>query len=82
MTQATIERPVAPPIGETRLFINNEWIDPLDGAFFETLNPATGEAIARVAQGGAADVDRAVKAARRALESPPYTCIPHFLHRV
>src|SRR5262245_14886115 len=73
MAPATVERPVTPPIGETRLFINNEWIDPLDGAFFETLNPATGEAIASVAQGGAADIDRAVKAARRALESPPYS---------
>jgi aldehyde dehydrogenase (NAD+) len=70
---ATIECSAAPAIGQTRLFMNNEWVDPLDGTCFNTLNPATGEVIASVAQGGAADIDRAVKAARRALESPPYS---------
>ena len=76
MTQpalATIERSAVPAIGQTRLFINNEWVDPLDGTCFNTLNPATGEVIASVAQGGAADIDRAVQAARRALETPPYS---------
>jgi len=70
---ATIERAAVPAIRQTRLFINNEWVDPLDGTCFDTLNPATGEVIASVAQGSAADIDRAVKAARRALESPPYS---------
>ena len=72
-TLATIERSAVPAIGQTRLFINNEWVDPLDGTCFDTLNPATGEVIASVAQGGATDIDRAVKAARHALESPPYS---------
>ena len=45
---------------------------PVDGSYIDTLNPATGAVIASVAQGGSADVDWAVKAARRALESPPY----------
>ena len=71
-TLATTERFAVPTIGQTRLFINNEWVDPLDGTGFDTLNPATGEVIASVAQGDAADIDRAVKAARRALESSPY----------
>src|SRR5262245_25072066 len=72
-TLATINRSVLPAITQTRLFINNAWVDPLEGTCFDTLNPATGEVIASVAQGGAADIDRAVKAARRALEAPPYS---------
>jgi acyl-CoA reductase-like NAD-dependent aldehyde dehydrogenase len=72
-TTVTPERPAAPSIGATRLFIDNTWVDPVDGSCFDTLNPATGEVIASVAQGGSADVDRAVKAARHALESPPYS---------
>ncbi|HSK17680.1 MAG TPA: aldehyde dehydrogenase family protein [Longimicrobiales bacterium] len=54
---------------EDRLFINGEWSDAAEGGSFETLNPATGEAIARVAEGGAADVDRAVSAARAAFRA-------------
>jgi aldehyde dehydrogenase (NAD+) len=69
--QATLKRPAAPAIRETRLFINNEWVDSTGGTF-ETYNPATGEVLAKVAQGSAADVDRAVKAARTALESGPW----------
>jgi aldehyde dehydrogenase (NAD+) len=72
-TIVTPERSSLPSIGDTRLFIDNTWVDPVDGSCFETLNPATGEVLASVAQGGPADVDRAVKAARRALESPPYS---------
>ncbi len=53
----------------TKLFIDNEWVDPVDGGAFETLNPATGEVLAKVAAASPADVDKAVKAARRALES-------------
>ncbi len=64
---------VAPPkIKLTKLFIDNEWVDSASRKTFETLNPATGETIASVAEGGAEDVDRAVKAARRALESGPW----------
>src|SRR5262245_59363994 len=72
-TLSTTERLAVPTIRQTRLFINNEWVDPHDGTCFDTLNPATGEVIASVAQGGAADIDRAVKAARHALEAPPYS---------
>jgi aldehyde dehydrogenase (NAD+) len=45
-------------------FINGEWREPVEGVFFDTTNPATGEKIAIVAQGSAADVDAAVQAAR------------------
>jgi aldehyde dehydrogenase (NAD+) len=48
-------------------FINGEWRQPVEGAFFDTINPATGEKIAEVAQGSAADIDAAVQAARGAL---------------
>jgi len=49
------------------LFIGGEWQAAFSGASFETVDPATGKVLARVAHGGAADVDRAVQAARQAL---------------
>jgi aldehyde dehydrogenase (NAD+) len=48
-------------------FIAGEWRAPLEGKYFETSDPATGEKLADVAQGSVADVDAAVKAARAAL---------------
>src|ERR1700689_1008611 len=48
-------------------FIGGEWLEPADGGFFDSTDPATGEKIATVAQGSAADVDAAVQAARNAL---------------
>ncbi|MEX1184242.1 MAG: aldehyde dehydrogenase family protein [Gemmatimonadota bacterium] len=53
--------------GEDRLFIDGAWTDAADGARFETLHPATGEVLTNVAEAGAADIDRAVAAARTAL---------------
>jgi aldehyde dehydrogenase (NAD+) len=53
---------------EDRLWIGGEWRDARDGGRFETSFPATGEALAEVAAGGAADIDDAVSAARRAFE--------------
>jgi aldehyde dehydrogenase (NAD+) len=51
------------------LFIDGQWRDARSGKTFETINPATEEKIADVAEGDAADVDDAVKAARRAFEN-------------
>ena len=51
----------------TRLWIGNEWVDAESGGSFATVNPATDEVIAEVAEARAEDVDRAVKAARAAL---------------
>ena len=48
-------------------FINGKWHAPLDNQYFDTADPSTGEPLASVAQGSAADVDAAVKAARAAL---------------
>ena len=50
----------------TRLWIGNEWADAESGRTFATVNPATEEVIAEVAEGGAPDIDRAVTAARAA----------------
>ncbi len=49
-------------------FIGAAWKAPIDGKYFETNDPSTGERIAEVAQGTSADVDAAVKAARAALK--------------
>ena len=50
----------------TRLWIGSEWADAEDGGRFATVNPATDEVIAEVAEGRAADIDRAVRSARAA----------------
>src|SRR5258708_31936057 len=52
--------------------IGGDWIDSASGKTFETYNPATGELLARVAEGDRADIDRAVKAARKAFERGPW----------
>src|SRR5438309_103809 len=54
---------------ELKNFIDGRWVAASTGETFENIDPATGELIANVAKSGAADVDRAVEAARRALES-------------
>ncbi len=56
-------------IRQTKILINNQWVDSVSGKTFETINPATGEVIARVAEADAADVDLAVKAARKAFHN-------------
>jgi aldehyde dehydrogenase (NAD+) len=50
-------------------FIGGGWKAPADGKYFESVDPSNGEKIAEIAQGSAADVDAAVKAARGALKS-------------
>ncbi len=70
---------VMSPVGETqstaqatRLLIDNQWVPSESGRTFGTFNPATGEEIAQVAEADAADVDKAVKAARYAFERGPW----------
>ena len=48
------------------LFIGGEFVAPAEGRYFETLNPATEQSLSSVALASEADVDRAVKAARKA----------------
>ncbi len=51
------------------LYINGEWTTPTPKKYFDSINPATGMQLAQVAQGSAADVDRAVASARRAFDT-------------
>jgi acyl-CoA reductase-like NAD-dependent aldehyde dehydrogenase len=51
------------------LFIGGEFVDPLDGEPFKTVNPASEEVLAEVSAAGIADVDRAVTAARHAFDT-------------
>ena len=57
---------IAPHYG---LFIDGEFVDPIDGASFKTINPATEEVLADISEGGSADIDRAVRAARTAYKT-------------
>jgi len=66
---ATMQKPAKAVIRQTKLLINNEWVDPVEGGSFDTLNPATGEVIAQVAAAGPKDVDMAVRCARKAVEN-------------
>jgi aldehyde dehydrogenase (NAD+) len=52
-----------------KFFIGGEWVDPSTSATLDVLNPATEEPIIAIALGAQEDVDRAVKAARKAFES-------------
>jgi acyl-CoA reductase-like NAD-dependent aldehyde dehydrogenase len=55
---------------EFGLFIGGEAAEPASGELRELVEPATGEPLARVAMAGEEDVDRAVEAARAALDGP------------
>ncbi|KAH7855122.1 hypothetical protein Vadar_021458 [Vaccinium darrowii] len=65
-----------PEIKFTQLFINGEFVDSTSGKTFESIDPRTGEAIARVAEGEKEDVDVAVKAAREAFDHGPWPRLP------
>ena len=70
----TLDRNVEQFIGAPRqLFVNGQWADAASGKTFATPNPATGETLANIAEGDAEDIDRAVRAARRAFEDGPWS---------
>src|SRR5450432_158232 len=56
----------------TKLLINNRWIPSESGKTFATVNPSTGEEICQIAEADAADVEKAVRAARAAFERGPW----------
>ncbi|HEX4146267.1 MAG TPA: aldehyde dehydrogenase family protein [Pirellulales bacterium] len=71
---ATITKPSRQPqIRQTECFIGGNWVPAASGKTFETVNPATEEVIAQVAEGDAADVDAAATAARDAFENGPWS---------
>jgi aldehyde dehydrogenase (NAD+) len=59
-------------VSATKLLINNRWIASESGKTFATINPSTGEEIRQIAEADAADVEKAVKAARAAFEHGPW----------
>src|SRR5580765_5871808 len=61
-----------PKIQQTQCFIGGQWVPAASGKTFETVNPATEEVIAQVAEGDAEDIDRAVAAAREAFDHGPW----------
>ncbi len=63
----------APAVRQTKMLINGKWSDSRSGKTFPTINPVTEEVIAQVAEGDPADVDAAVKAARAAFDSGPWS---------
>ncbi|MDX1970345.1 MAG: aldehyde dehydrogenase family protein [Planctomycetaceae bacterium] len=82
MAAATAKKPsanaasatvAAPSVRQTQLLIDGKWVNARSGKTFPTYNPATEEKIADVAEADAADVDLAVKAARKAFDSGPWS---------
>uniref|UniRef100_A0A0D9YXS4 Aldehyde dehydrogenase domain-containing protein n=1 Tax=Oryza glumipatula TaxID=40148 RepID=A0A0D9YXS4_9ORYZ len=73
-TAAATEEPIQPPVDVkyTKLLINGNFVDAASGKTFATVDPRTGDVIARVAEGDAEDVNRAVAAARRAFDEGPW----------
>jgi phenylacetaldehyde dehydrogenase len=55
-----------------RLLIDGKWVPAVSGKAFDTYDPGTGRVIARVAEGDAADIDKAVTAARKAFDGGPW----------
>lgn len=73
MATATAAKPrktKAPKVPNQQMLLGGKWVDAVSGKTFATVNPATGETICQVAEGDKADIDLAVKAARKALEGP------------
>jgi aldehyde dehydrogenase (NAD+) len=63
----------APKIRQTNLLINGKWVESRGGKRFKTINPVNETVIAEVAEGDSSDVDAAVKAARAAFETGPWS---------
>ena len=60
-------------VAKTRqMLINGKWVDAASGKTFPTFNPATGDVLAKVAEGDKEDINRAVTAARAAFETGPW----------
>jgi phenylacetaldehyde dehydrogenase len=51
-----------------KMLINGKWVNSISGKTFPTYNPATGEILAQIAEGDSADIEQAVKAARKAFD--------------
>ncbi|WAA08799.1 aldehyde dehydrogenase family protein [Fervidibacillus albus] len=56
-----------------KLYINGEFVESVSGKTFDSFNPATGEVLAKVYEAGPEDIDKAVKAARKAFDEGPWS---------
>jgi acyl-CoA reductase-like NAD-dependent aldehyde dehydrogenase len=70
-----------------RMLIGGQWVAAQSGKTFESIDPATEQVLAQIAEGDAADIDAAVKAARRAFEHPSWSAITPaqrgaYLHKI
>ena len=77
MAQATTLAMVDPKVaefvsGSRRMLIDGAWVEAASGKTFPVYDPATEEVIAHVAEGDTEDVERAVRAARRAFDAGPW----------
>jgi acyl-CoA reductase-like NAD-dependent aldehyde dehydrogenase len=68
--EQSVEQFVNAPL--RRMLIDGKWVEAVSGKTFETVDPATGRVLARVAEGDTEDVDRAARAARRAFDAGPW----------
>jgi phenylacetaldehyde dehydrogenase len=59
--------------GDHHMLIGGDWVHAASGKTFDTPNPATGEVLATVPAGNSEDIDRAVKTARAAFETGPWS---------
>lgn len=59
-------------LADYQMFIGGKWVDAQSGETFESVNPYTGTAWARVPRASRADVDAAVQAARQAFDEGPW----------
>ena len=55
-----------------KMLINGKWVDAVSGKTFPTYDPSSGEVLAQVAEGDRADIDLAVKSARKAFDEGPW----------
>jgi phenylacetaldehyde dehydrogenase len=58
---------------EHPMLIGADWVEAADGRTFDVYDPSTGDVLGRVARGGSEDIDRAVKTARAAFDSGPWS---------
>src|SRR5579872_3402536 len=58
-----------------KILINGKWVEAASGKTFPSYNPSTGDVLSRVAEGDKEDINRAVKAARAAFDSGPWSKI-------
>src|SRR5579862_1863755 len=73
---ATLDQNVSSFVSKTqKILINGKWVEAASGKTFATYNPATGETLSLVAEGDREDINRAVKAARAAFDSGPWSKI-------